>query len=340
MKLLENKRVLFFAPKFFGYENLIKQEIEHQGAIVHMYDERPNPTSVEKVLIRKARFLVKAKIKRYYAEINDSEKNFNPDYVFFVNSEAVDKESLDMLRQTYTKACFILYMWDSTKNKHIKQYFGEFDRLYSFDKYDCKKYGMTFRPLFFIPIFEKKKGEDSLSQIDEDGKEYKYDISFIGTVHSDRVRIVTELMDYCNRQNLSYYWYLYVPGKLMYFLRWCTDKAFRHIDKKYVYIIPMPKERFAEVSDSTRCVLDINHPKQTGLTMRTIEMLGACRKIITTNEEVENYDFYISTNQIVISRDKINIEKDSIRKKYVNIEPEIYEKYTLSGWIRDIFQME
>lgn len=339
MSLLENKRILFFAPKFFGYENLIKQEMERQGAIVHMYDERPNPTSVEKVLIRKARFLIKAKIKRYYAGINDLEKSFHPNYVLFVNSEAIDEESLDILKQTHTKACFILYMWDSTKNKRIKQYFGKFDKLYSFDQYDCEKYGMSFRPLFFAPIFGKKS-ENVLLRADEDNKKYKYDVSFIGTVHSDRVMIVMKLMDYCNRYNLSYYWYLYVPGKLMYFLRWCTDKAFRQIDKKYVSITPMPQEKIAEISDCTRCVLDINHPKQTGLTMRTIEMLGVCKKIITTNKEVKNYDFYVPTNQIVISRDKIDVEMESVRKKYVDIEPQIYEKYTLSGWIRDIFQSE
>lgn len=332
MNLLKNKKILFFAPKYFNYENLIKHEMECQGAVVHMYDERPNPTSVEKILIRKARFLIKEKIKRYYIEINNIERNFNPDYVFFVNPESVDKELLDILKQTHTKANFILYMWDSTSNKRIRQYLGEFDRLYSFDKYDSDKYGMSFRPLFFIPVFEKRKSEND--------KDYQYDISFVGTVHSDRVKIVTELMNYCNRQNLSYYWYLYVPGKLMYCLRWCTDKAFRRIDKNYIHIIPMSKEKFAEVSDSTRCVLDINHPKQTGLTMRTIEMLGACKKIITTNKAIENYDFYVPTNQIIISRNKIHIEEEAIRKRYVEMKPEIYEKYTLSGWIVEIFGSE
>lgn len=338
-KVLENKTVLLFVPQFFGYEISIKQEIERQGAIVHMYDERPNPTSVEKILIRKARFLLKEKIKRYYDKVNEIEKNYNPDYILFINAETVDKEILDNMKHIHTKACFILYMWDSIKNKPVKRYFNIFDRIYSFDREDCKKYGLLFRPLFFIPVFEKKN-EDTLSQAYKTEKRYKYDISFIGTVHSDRVKIVSKLLDYCNTQNFSYYWYLYVPGKLMYFLRWCTDKAFRRIDKQYIHIEPMSKEKFAEVSKDTRCVLDINHPKQTGLTMRTIEMVGACRKIITTNAEVEKYEFYIPSNQIVISRDMINIEKELIVKDYVNVEQNIYEKYTIRGWIGDLFKSE
>jgi hypothetical protein len=335
---LKGKKILVFAPKFFDYENSIRNELERMGATVHLYDERPNPTSVEKILIRKARPLIKGKIDRYYAEVNEKEREFSPDYILFINSEAVDKESLDLLKATHQNAIFLLYMWDSTKNKKIKQYFGEFDRLYSFDKGDCEKYGMIFRPLFFIPTFEQQKYVDGKSTVNDEA-EKEYDISFIGTVHSDRVKIVSKLKDYCDENDISYYWYLYVPGKLMYFLRWCTDSAFRKIDKKYVHKEPMPKDEFAKVSESTRCVLDINHPKQTGLTMRTIEMLGSCRKIITTNGEIKDYDFYIPSNQIVIFRDGIKLEKEAIRKDYIDIDEKLYEKYAIRGWINDIFQL-
>jgi hypothetical protein len=332
-------RILFFAPKFFNYEIAIKDELEKMGALVHLYDERHDPTAVEKILIRKARILVKDKIDSYYSEIAENEKTFNPDYVLFVNPEAVDGKSLELLKSACPKAMFILYMWDSAKNKNIKQYFNKFDRLYSFDKSDCEKYGMKFRPLFFIPTFEKQQYENGIPQT-KDNDNYIYDVSFIGTVHSDRVKIVSKMKEYCDVNGISYYWYLYVPGKLMYFLRWCTSSAFRSIDKKYVHTVPMPKDEFAKVSEGSRCVLDINHPGQTGLTMRTIEMLGACRKIITTNGEIRDYDFYIPSNQVVISRDKIEIDKDAVRKSYIDIDEELYEKYAIRGWIKDVFQFD
>ena len=51
----------------------------------------------------------------------------------------------------------------------------------------------------------------------------------------------------------------------------------------------------AEIVDvvrSSRAVLDIQHFKQTGLTMRTLETLGAGKKSIATNSDVREYDFY------------------------------------------------
>ena len=53
---MKGKRVLLFAPRFFGYENYIKEEIERQGGVVRLYDERNHPSAVEKILIRKAHF--------------------------------------------------------------------------------------------------------------------------------------------------------------------------------------------------------------------------------------------------------------------------------------------
>ena len=39
-------------------------------------------------------------------------------------------------------------------------------------------------------------------------------------------------------------------------------------------------------------VLDIEHPKQVGLTMRTFEVLASGRKLITTNRSIINHEFY------------------------------------------------
>lgn len=81
---LEKKKILLFAPKFFNYEIAIKDEMERQGADVHLYDERNNPSSVEKILLRKAHFLMESKISQYYSYICEKEKDYNPDYNLFL----------------------------------------------------------------------------------------------------------------------------------------------------------------------------------------------------------------------------------------------------------------
>ena len=162
---------------------------------------------------------------------------------------------------------------------------------------------------------------------------------FIGTVHSDRAKILGEVKDYCDREGFTYYFYLFVPGKLLLFLRKIFNKSFRKWDDKYISIEPIPKEKVAEIQENSRCIIDINHPNQTGLTMRTIEMVGMNKKLMTTNLNIKNYDFYRPENQILLDRKNIKINKSELRADYVKIPDYVYEKYSIDSWVKEIFSL-
>ena len=83
MNKLSHKKVLLFSVTLFNYHNLVKESMEKMGAVVHMYDERNNPSTLDKVLIRKANFLLKRKTLNYYRDVAEKESSFNPDYVGF-----------------------------------------------------------------------------------------------------------------------------------------------------------------------------------------------------------------------------------------------------------------
>ncbi|MCV4684165.1 hypothetical protein OFB94_31245, partial [Escherichia coli] len=75
---------------------------------------------------------------------------------------------------------FIMYLWDSVNNKpKVKRIINQFDSVFTFERDDAEKWGVTFLPLFYSPRFDNKH-EHSL----------KYDLFFIGTAHSDRVDLV------------------------------------------------------------------------------------------------------------------------------------------------------
>lgn len=329
MKFLEGKRILLFAPKFFNYEIAIKEEMEQQGAEVRFYDERNNPSSIEKILLRKAHFIMRKKVYHYFKNIADKNKDFGPDYILFVNPEAVTKKSIIYLKSVFPKSKLLLYMWDSLKNKKVKKLLFLFDKKLSFDNEDCKLFGFVFRPLFFQKIFEKPIKE----------QKNIYDFSFIGSVHSDRAKILNYLRKEFELKKLHYYYYLYIPGRLMLFLRSFIDKDIRELRKNgYVHIEPLSKEQVSEIADNTNYIIDINHPKQIGLTMRTIEMLGSHKKILTTNENIKNYDFYKATNQLIIQRKSVSIEKKLLIDGYSPIDKEIYDNYRISEFIKEIFK--
>lgn len=330
MDNLNGKRVLLFTSQFFNYHNLIKAQIESEGAVVHLYDERNNPSSVEKILLRKAHFLMVGKVNRYYAEVAEKEKPFKPDYILFVSPEAVTSTAMKMLRRTYPQSKFILYMWDSVQNKGVQGILKYFDKKFSFDPNDYKQYGMKLRPLFYASTFS----------VDEERKtDFKYDVSFIGTVHSDRAKILHQVKEYCDKRGMTYYFYLFIPGKFLLFLRIILTPGLRQWERSYVHTKPIAKEKVAEISSETRCVIDINHPHQTGLTMRTIEMVGLKRKLMTTNTNIKQYDFYRPEDQIVIDRHNVKIDVEKLKQTYVEIPDDVYQKYSLRSWVREIFEL-
>lgn len=326
MNMLEGKKILFFAPKFFNYDVAIKEEMERQGAEVHLYDERNNPTSIQKICLRKFHFLMTKSINKYYKMVTDIEMYFNPDFILFISPETVNQKSIMYMRSVFVKSRFILYMWDSIENKNAKHIYKYFDKCYSFDTNDCAKYKFIFRPLFFMKEFENNNNKTKT----------KYDFSFIGSIHSDRATILDQLKRFFEDNHLSFYYYLYVPGRLMYFIYNMLDKHFRKLKKEYVHLRTLSKQEVSTILSETNYVIDINHPKQIGLTMRTIEMIGSQNKIVTTNGFVKDYDFYNPSNQLIINRDNIFIDKQLLIDGYNTIPKNIYNKYKLSEWVREI----
>ena len=82
----------------------------------------------------------------------------------------------------------------------------------------------------------------------------------------------------------------------------------------------------------SKCILDAPQAGQTGLTIRTIECLGAKRKMITTNKYIKEYDFYNEANILVYDG---SIDKDNkfFTTPYVEVQEDIYKKYSLREWL-------
>ena len=89
--------------------------------------------------------------------------------------------------------------------------------------------------------------------------------------------------------------------------------------------------------EKAKASLDVEGPGQTGLTMRTIEVLGAKRKLITTNKTVRHYDFFNEKNILIVDRQNPKIDLELINEPFIEIDPDIYEHYSIEAWIEDLF---
>ena len=138
---LENKSILLISPSFFGYEKSIKQRLLEVAERVDYFDERPANTFWSKALVRINRNLVSCHISQYYDSIYESIRNQVYDYVLVINVEAMPISFLEKLKKSNPCAVFLLYMWDSILNKkNTINYLPLFDRIFSFDSEDCRRY--------------------------------------------------------------------------------------------------------------------------------------------------------------------------------------------------------
>ncbi|MBE3022556.1 MULTISPECIES: CgeB family protein [Campylobacter] len=323
---LDGKTILLLAPKFFGYENKIKKELENFGASVIYFDERPKNDFLTKVFIRlNFKFFIKKSIYKYYGDITLKTKKLKIDYLFLVSPETINSELVNNIKSLHPDIKTYVYMWDSIKNKKNGfELLGVADKFFTFDPDDInvdKK--IQFLPLFYVDDYKNLKHATKSPQ---------YDISFVGTIHSDRYPIVKKL-----EKDFKVFHYFYSPNRLLFGLQRLFKGSFKSIDQNDIHFNSLSKDELLSIIGDSKAVIDIEHPSQKGLTMRTIEMLGAGKKFITTNSSIKKYDFYNELNILVIDRKKPIINDCFLNMPYVNIRQDIYDKYSLNNWIKCIF---
>lgn len=325
---ITGKKILFFSPAFFKYENMIADKMRLMGAEVDMYDVRSVTSAFDRALLKLSPNIFKKKTQDYYENIIESNKGKNYDYILIVKCDMTPVNILQRLRVEFPNAKLCLNLWDSVDNiPGVTDKFKFFDTLHSFDLNDCERYKeLQFRPLFYGDQFRQKVSN----------AEYKYDISFLGTIHSDRYAVIKQVQKIADEKGLSCFWFLYLQSKFIYKFYKLTKKEFRGTKENTFSFEKMSSSDIAKVVDESRIILDVQHPKQTGLTMRTIEMIGMNKKIITTNTSIKKYDFYNSNNVAVVDRENIHIPDGFIETPYLPLKPEIYEKYSLESWILEV----
>jgi hypothetical protein len=322
---LQGKRVLYFAPKFFGYDSVIAEEFIRRGALLDMLPDRVFDSPLMTGITKLRRNWVIPAANKFYRNKIECFARERYDMVFVVNGQTLSKEILQELRIQYPSATFVLYMWDAIKNRQSTiDNLDCFDACFTFDMEDSEHYKMIFRPLFFSKGFEKQSANS-----------YLYNISFVGTAHTDRYKLVKSVTSNLP-SGIKHYWYLYLQAPWVFYYYKLVNPAYQSARRSEFMFKPILKEEVQNIFFTSQAILDIEHPGQKGLTIRTIETLGSSKKLITTNEKIREYDFFSADNICVIDRKKPLIAKNFFSTDYSSVTPNIYRKYSLAGWLDEI----
>ena len=248
-----NKSVLMLCAEFFDYSKIISKELSRQGYQVDLYDERPGTGFLDKTMIRLNAPWYHPVITRYYRRIIEKNRAKAYDYVFVIKGEAVTPEAVRLLRQAYPKAKFILYLWDAVENipdcsNRMKLY----DRVLTFDPADAEAFHIPFRPMYYAAQYLRASQEE---------KPCEYDLTFIGTAHSIRPRVVKQLAEQCQQMGKRCFLYLYTPHVLVYAYNKLTNPNFRYIRWKQIHTDTLSLQQVSDIYSRSRCILDIEHTR-------------------------------------------------------------------------------
>lgn len=329
MVTINNKKkptALVISPTFFDYYKNILREFEALGFHAIWMNTWLYENPVYKILLRIAPNLISRFSTHKYIRNAKALQLKNVSEILVIKGEGLSINFIRYLREAFPQANLSLYLWDGVENtRGATQIAPEFDTVSTFDPLDAQFFSWRYRPLF-ARVFEKTETTLSGPAL--------YEWAFIGSLHSDRFSVLKRLTLSSGFQ--KFYAFGFIPGKFMWLLRHLTNPKIWHHGAIKVSTTPILSDEVNRITQAAKAVVDIEHPKQRGLTMRSIETLLLGRKLVTTNTEIKNSDLFHETRVFVMDRKKPHISQDFLESPFLDIPQKIREKYYLRSWLEDI----
>ena len=101
---------------------------------------------------------------------------------------------------------------------------------------------------------------------------------------------------------------------------------------------PIPADDVFNLMRHSVAVLDIQHPTQIGLTIRSLETLATGCKLVTTNQSIQYYDLFDKDSVCIIDRENPVIPSAFFQMNENQCENDVIRKYSIDSWISHIFQ--
>jgi hypothetical protein len=320
--MLTNKKILFIGPVFHDYHLLITNKLKSMGAEVIFCPER-NYGPVFKIINNFLNSRLAGYQVSHYQKIIDRVKFEKIDYLFVIRGYMMPTDFLENFRQINPDAKLIMYQWDSNNTNPYSHLLKYFDKTYSFDFEDCKK----FNRLNYLPLFYS----DDVGELVKAPENLEFDFFFMGWHMPERYKAVLKFKEYAEKNGFKIKAFLYMPVT-SYIKEYLKGNK---LDLTVISLKHMPRTEYLDILNKTRIMVDASSNSQTGLAMRVIEALAAKTKILTNNLRIKD-DVKIYNNDYVSFFDEKN---PFVEQAFLYAAPtfNIENLLSLEGWLIDIF---
>ncbi len=311
---MEAKKVLFITYDLSGYYDSVHTELQRRYEHVDYYNTAKVSFSYNSLKKKLHNLIYKifkgTQLKSFYRyeEMMRQIGNTPYDITIIIRPDVFHDIHLEALRKISKK--FIAYYHDSINNiRRKKDVIRYFDTIFSYEKKDVRDYGFEFISNFIY--FDGYRENGPLKES-------------IFCVMSDDYRVSTleRLARFMKKQKRDFKFFVKCKHKKEGMLITCMHNR---MSSQETNVHLKEAGYFADIH-KYKC--------QHGLTFRVFEALGYRKKIITTNRDIRNYDFYNPNNIFIIEDvENIDIPQSFFETPYEEIPVEIYNHYTVKEWV-------
>lgn len=322
------KKIFLLSAELYGYEKVIIENFLKMGYKVDFLDyskkNYKKAREISNFFIRLYNDIYLRKYKKINLKDKLEAKELNKDlleingreYEYFIKIGPIflEESSLKILKEKF-KIC-ISHHWDTIEKNNEKKFLLEknyFKKVSSYNKKDSIKYNVSYLPNFYYKTV----------------KNNIYIKNSIFTIMSDfsRLEFLEKIAKNLKNNEIDYDINLITSKKINSNLIKVSNKSIK-LDNVLNEIL------------RHKAVLELVRERNKGCsTFRAIECIGLRKKLITNNKDIVYEDYYNKNNILIIDEKNINIPKEFIESPYEEIPKEIFEKYKIENWIRNLIKI-
>ena len=313
------KKIVIVGPPSFGYLTKINEALTSFSDVestIILIDKSSfkYKNLLHRLLNSFSKVFLNKNLKKEYLNsflIDSIKKLGHQDVIFMIRPDLLSPKTLNFLK-TQSQSLTAFY-YDSTRRFPKKiDIINYFDTVYSYDKLDVETYNLKFLTNYIFDERENVNFEQLFFNIST--FDYRY-------------QSMEELANYIDEKKWSKEILIYGSNGLK------SDSLTLIHEQISVDVV-------ADKINRSKIIIEIQRKEQIGLSFRVFEALGQRKKLITTNTDIVNYDFYHPQNILVIDEAAINIPEDFVNSPYIPISDKVLDKYRLRNWTKKLFDLE
>lgn len=326
-----NKKILLLSSNSFNLHLLIIKNLEYLGyEVIHIEDSnyKFEYYSVwERIhnFIRKLFFKNDFKTKFYNNFLKKKQLEILEQHSHFENALVIRADFFDIefIKRVRDKVhnLFCFHFDGVRRDIKILNYVDYFDTFYVFDQQDLKlatNDKWKYSPNFYF---------DYPSLFKENNPIINYDVYYVSFYHKSRVDDVISIHKVLKHIFGNVKFIMFCPlDNLIYLPEYVNSEI--EITQSAVSF----EEQLAFISQS-KVIIDLVISDHKGYSFRLLEGIKFRKKVITTNSNVIDADFYHPNNIFILTKDNYSQINDFLAIDYQELPKSIVLKYSFTEWI-------